>query len=109
MLSFPIIAHFLSYVSGLTTDHDCCMVIQTFGSLLKVYFVQVLIASRLSTRLLIFQSVGWQGVAPNSVPLRNAKKGVACAQTSVPFRNVIKTSILQKVVYTYISSVFLAL
>ena len=34
---------------------------------------------------------------------RNAIKGVACAQTSVPFRNAIKTSCLQKVVYTYVS------
>ena len=33
------------------------------------------------------------------VTLRNAIKGVACAQTSVPFRNAIKTSYLQKVAY----------
>ena len=40
---------------------------------------------------------------------RNAIKGVACAQTSVPFRNAIKTSRLQKVVYTYVSLSFSAL
>jgi len=34
------------------------------------------------------------------VTLRNAFKGVACVQTSVPFRNAIKISCLQKVVYT---------
>ena len=73
---------------------------------LVVYFVKVLIASRLSARVLIFQSVGWQGVAPTSVSLKNA---MACAQTSVPFRNAIKKSFLQKVVYTYISLVFLTL
>ena len=32
----------------------------------------------------------WQGVAPTSIPLRNAIKSVACVQTSVPFKNVIK-------------------
>ena len=41
--------------------------------------------------------------------LRNAIKGVACVQTSVPFRNTIKTSCLPKVVYTYISLLFSAL
>jgi len=30
--------------------------------------------------------LSWWGVVPNSVPLRNAIKGVAWAQTSVPFR-----------------------
>ena len=36
--------------------------------------------------------LGWRGVA-----LRNAIGGVACAQTSVPLRNAIETSCLQKV------------
>ena len=39
---------------------------------------------------------------------RNAIKGVACVQTSVPFRNAIKISCLQKVVYTYVSIVLSA-
>ena len=43
------------------------------------------------------------------VSLRNAIKGVACAQTSVPLRNAIKISSLQKVVYTYVSLLFSAL
>ena len=51
-------------------------------------------------------ALGWQGVTPTSVLLRNAIKGVACVQTSVPLRNAIKTSCLQKVVYTYVSLSF---
>ena len=34
--------------------------------------------------------IGWQGVASTSFPLRNAIKGAACAQISVPLRNTIK-------------------
>ena len=64
----------------------------------------------LSMRLLILQSfLGWWCVAPTFIPLRNAIKSVAYAQTSVPFRNAIKRSCLQKVVYTYVSLLFLAL
>ena len=33
--------------------------------------------------------LGWWGVAPTSVLLRNTIKGVACAQTFVPFRSTI--------------------
>ena len=33
--------------------------------------------------------LGWWGVAPTSVLLRNAIMGVACAQTFVPFRSTI--------------------
>ena len=51
--------------------------------------------------------LGWQCVAPTSVPLRNAIKGVAYAQISVLFRNAIKSYCLQKVVYTYIGLLFL--
>ena len=40
--------------------------------------------------------------------LRNAIKGVPCVQTSVPFRNAIKTSRLQKVVYIGLSFSVLA-
>ena len=52
------------------------------------------IADRLSARLLILQSMfSISGVWP---PLlfcfRNAIKGVACAQTSIPLRNAIKIS-----------------
>ena len=60
-----------------------------------------IIAERLSARLLILQimfSVG--GVWPR---FRNASKGVACTQTSVPFRNAIKKFPFTKSVYTYIS------
>ena len=45
------------------------------------------IAERLST--IAGRVLGWWGVAPTSVPLRNAIKGVACAQTFVPFKNTI--------------------
>ena len=34
--------------------------------------------------------IGWQGVASTSLLLRNAIKGVACAQISVLFRNTNK-------------------
>ena len=37
------------------------------------------------------------------VMLRNAIKDVACAQTSIQFRNAIKSICLQKFVYTYVS------
>ena len=47
--------------------------------------------------------LSWGGVAPTSVPLRNAIKGVGCVQTSVTLRNAIKRSCLQKAVYTYVS------
>ena len=46
------------------------------------------------------------GVAPTSVPLRNATKGVTCAQTSVLLRNSVKSSCLGKVVYAYIGLMF---
>ena len=65
-----------------------------------------IITERLSARLLILQimfSVG--GVWPR---FRNASKGVACTQTSVPFRNAIKF-LFTKSVYTYISLSFPAL
>ena len=62
---------------------------------------------RLSTRLLIFHACSQ--LEGCGVMLRNAIKGVACVQTSVPFRNAIKTSCLQKVVYTYVSLLFSAL
>ena len=65
----------------------------------------MVIAECLSTRLAA-HALGWQGVAPTFVPLRNAIKGMACAQTSVSFKNVIKISCLQKVVYTYVSLLF---
>ena len=45
--------------------------------------------------------LSWWGVAPTFVPLRNAIKVVACAQTSISLRNAIKRSCFQKVVYTY--------
>ena len=45
------------------------------------------IAERLS--MIAGRVLGWWGVAPTSVPLRNAIIGVACAQTLVPFRNTI--------------------
>ena len=85
--------------------------------------VLTIIAERRSARLLILQCVfsvegvwchasGMQFVMLpecNLSRFRNAIKGVACAQTSVPFRNAIKTSCLQKVVYTYVSLLFSAL
>ena len=59
----------------------------------------MVIASHLSARLLILRSVfsvGW--VWPQLLSrFRNVSKGVACAQTSVLFRNAIKSSCLQKV------------
>ena len=62
-----------------------------------------IIAERLGARLLILQwvfSVGgvWCHTSGMQfVTLTNAIKDVACVQTSVSFRNVIKTSCLQKV------------
>ena len=63
-----------------------------------------LVAECLSARLLILQSVFSVGRVWPQLPshfrnacFRNASKGVACAQTSVPFRNAIKTSCSQKV------------
>ena len=61
--------------------------------------------------------LGWWGVALslsyfkkyNLSRFRNVIKGVACVQTSVPLRNAIKISCLQKVVYTYVSLSFSAL
>ena len=40
---------------------------------------------------------------PNFCPIKNAIKGVACVQTSVPLRNATKKFCLQRVVYTYVS------
>ena len=80
-----------------------------------IFNTYTVIAEHLSMRLLILQcvfSVGgvWcHASGMQFVTLRNAIKGVACAQTSVPFRNAIKTSCLQNVVYTYVSLSFPAL
>ena len=54
-----------------------------------------IIAERLSVRLtdLAERVLRWWKVAPTSILL--AMKGVACAQTSVLFRNAIKRSWLQ--------------
>ena len=71
--------------------------------------IRSVVAERLSVRLLILQcvfSVGgvWcHALGMQFVTVRSAMKGVVCAQTSVPFRNAIKTSCLQKFVYTYVS------
>ena len=61
----------------------------------------MIIAEGLSARLLILQSVfSIGGVWPQLLScFRNASKGVACAQTSVLFRNAIKSSCLQKCVH----------
>ena len=40
--------------------------------------------------------LGWQGVAPTSVPLRNVIKSVAYMHPSVLFRNAIERSFLEK-------------
>ena len=40
--------------------------------------------------------LGWWGVAPTSVPLRNAIKDVGYAQTYVTLRNAIKISCYKK-------------
>ena len=62
-------------------------------------------ATNLAVRVL-----GWRGVVSRSgmqfVTLRNTIKGVVCAQTSVPFWDAIKTSCLQKIVYTCVSLQF---
>ena len=72
-------------------------------SVFTVLYVQffLFIAERLSARLLVLEcvfSVGGGVVSRfrNLSRFRNAVKGVACAQTSVPFRNAIK---IPKVVY----------
>ena len=60
------------------------------------------IAERLSVRLLILQCVFsvrrvWCHTSGMQfVTLRNAIKGVACAQTSVPFKNAIKHPVYKK-------------
>ena len=64
----------------------------------------LVIAALLSARLLILQSVflvggmwsGWRDVAPTSVPLRNAIKGVACVQTSIPFWKRLREPVYKK-------------
>ena len=52
-------------------------------------------------RLLILQSVFSVGGVWPQLPscLRNAIKGVSCAQTSVPFRNAIKDPVYKKCVH----------
>ena len=75
---------------------------------------ELLIAECLSMKLLILQCVFSVGGVwcPASgmqfVTLRNAIKGVACAQASVPFRNAIKRSCLQKLVNTYVKFIVLS-
>jgi len=61
--------------------------------------------SRKATNLAVCV-LGWWGVAPTSILLRNAIEGVTCVQTSVLLRNAIKRSYLQKIVYTYVSLLF---
>ena len=65
----------------------------------------------LSARLPILQTLFSVGGVWPKLPsrFRNAIKGVACVQTSVPLRNAIKISCLQQiVVYTYVSLSFSA-
>jgi len=52
--------------------------------------------SLLPEHLSAVRVLGWRGVVSR---FRNGIKGVACVQTFVLFRNAIKTSCLQKVVY----------
>ena len=63
----------------------------THSEQLVISFSAYIIAKCLSVRLLILHVLGWRGVMSCSgmefVTLRNATKGVACAQTSVSFKN----------------------
>ena len=52
--------------------------------------------SLLPEHLSAVRVLGWRGVVSR---FRNGIKGVACVQTFILFRNAIKTSCLQKVVY----------
>ena len=91
-------------LSDITCSHCSTFKLKYVSYSVKVNPHTVLfIAERLSVRLLSLQSVFSAGYGLNFHPtlsrFRNASKGVACVQTSVPFRNAIKVPVYKKCVH----------